>query len=176
MSRYPSRAWVQISIELSYLIIVLMLALFVLFSAAITIVTDRTSWATVQILGTSHSNRTLLLWLLIALSGVCGGATFSLKWLYHSVAKGFWNQDRIIWRFATPIISAIIAVFTGAMITSDIIPFMSDTSLENPVTCLGFGFFIGWFSDNLLAKLRNYADKLFGTMEQLKKDNNQNNK
>ena len=154
----------------------LVLALFVLFSAAITIVTNQPSWAMVLFLGDAHSNRTILLWLLVALSGVCGGATFSLKWLYHSVAKGFWSQDRIIWRFATPIISAIIAIFTGAMMTSGIIPFMSDTSLENPVNCLGFGFFIGWFSDNLLAKLRNYADKLFGTMDQEKKDNTQDKK
>ena len=39
-------------------------------------------------------DRTFLLWIAVGLSGVVGGTSFALKWLYHSVAKALWNRDK----------------------------------------------------------------------------------
>src|SRR3546814_6990402 len=35
-------------------------------------------------------------------SGVLGGTLFGLKYLYKVVARGWWNEDRELWRFFSP--------------------------------------------------------------------------
>jgi hypothetical protein len=39
------------------------------------------------------------------IGGVLGGSVFSIKWLYHSIARGKWHLDRRPWRFLTPLMS-----------------------------------------------------------------------
>ena len=51
------------------------------------------------------------------------------------------------------------------MIVSGIVPFLSKTPLTNPLTGAAFGFFVGFFSDNVLASLQNFALKVFGTVD-----------
>lgn len=38
-------------------------------------------------------------YVLAGLGGLLGGLVFCGKWLYHSIAKGRWHQDRRMWRF-----------------------------------------------------------------------------
>lgn len=52
------------------------------------------------------------------LGGTLGGILFDLKWLYHSVARGFWNLDRRLWRFFTPHISGGLAFAVVALVSS----------------------------------------------------------
>jgi hypothetical protein len=100
----------------------------------------------------------------VALSGACGGFAFALKWLYHSVAHGWWNRDRVVWRLVVPLLSATLALFTALMIDSGIIPIFNAKVTDGPRNGAAYGFFVGFFSDNLLAALQKFADNTFGTL------------
>jgi len=118
-----------------------------------------------ELLGEIPANIPLLVWMAAALAGACGGAASALKWLYHSVAKQQWHRDRVVWRIVVPPLSAVLSVFAGLMIVSGLIPFFSRTPFSNPATGAAFGFFVGMFSDNLLAALQKLAFRIFGTVD-----------
>jgi hypothetical protein len=105
----------------------------------------------------------------VGFGGVCGGGCFALKWLYHGVAYGKWHRDRIVWRLVVPVLSGVIALFTGLMVASGFLPILNKTVLEGPKIGAAFGFFIGFFSDNLIAGLQRLANQFFGTLENPKR-------
>jgi hypothetical protein len=119
---------------------------------------------TLPLLGDSFS-RTFLIWLSIALAGTLGGACFGLKWLYHSVAKAQWNRDRILWRLTVPLVSGVFATFFAFMIASKLVPFLDHNSFSTFYAALGYGFLVGYFSDNVLAALKRFAEHTFGTVD-----------
>ncbi len=96
------------------------------------------------------------------LGGSLGGTLFCMKWLYHSVAKGLWHSDRRLWRLLTPHLSGAIAFIFVVIITARIIPIFDPLSLSTPPMCISIGFFVGYFSDNAIAKLTAVADTLLG--------------
>jgi hypothetical protein len=164
-SKYSFSAWVQICIELLYLLGVLAGGILVLVWMARAIVLENPRGFFPEILGEIPANTALLVWMAAALAGACGGAASALKWLYHSVAKQQWHRDRIIWRIVVPPLSAVLSVFAGLMIVSGLIPFFSRTPFSSPATGAAFGFFVGMFSDNLLASLQKLAFRIFGTVD-----------
>ena len=93
--------------------------------------------------------------------GILGGTAFSLKWLYHAVAKRRWHEDRRIWRFCTPHLSGLFAVAFFALLDSGLLNIAVEQA-SNPFA-FSFGFIVGYFSDHAAAKLRDIADSLFGT-------------
>lgn len=95
-----------------------------------------------------------------------GGTVFDLKWLYHSVAWGSWNQDRLLWRLIVPFNSATVSLFTGFLVASGVVPFLKGEAFDTPLPNLAFGFIFGYFSDNILAAMQNFAKKIFGTLGQ----------
>lgn len=50
------------------------------------------------------------------------------------------------------------------MIRSEIIPLISVEKLTTLTSATSFSFFLGLFSDNLLASLQNLAAQMFGTL------------
>ena len=103
---------------------------------------------------------------LAVLGGMLGGLVYSGKWLYHSIAKGLWHQDRRMWRFLSPWMSlgATIGIWCLMSIgffpaLTDAVPDSSAGSLAAPV---GVGFVIGYLSDRCLAKMKDLAEVLFG--------------
>ena len=119
-------------------------------------------------------DRQFLIWVSVSLSGVVGGTAFALKWLYHSVARDTWNHDRIIWRLVVPVLSGVLAVFVGFMVASGIVPFLNTKAFDHFYEALGIGFFIGYFSDNVLAKLQRLANQWFGVAGgKVKSDNDE---
>ena len=164
-SVYPWSVWIQIATELVYLLFVLIGSLAALILLARSVLIDPSPQFLPWLFGNGSPNETLVLWFVVGLSGVCGGSTSALKWLYHTVAKQRWHRDRIIWRLVVPPLSSVLSVFTGMMITSGIVPFFSSTSITNPIVGAGFGFFVGLFSDNLLASLQRLAYRIFGTVD-----------
>jgi hypothetical protein len=162
---YPVSAWAQIVAELIFLIVILATASAGLFQIGLHIVLGAQVHPLPAFVGQYPSNRRLLLLLIIGLSGACGGSSASLKWLYHTVAKQRWHRDRLIWRLVVPILSAVLAVFTGLMIDSGLIPFVTGKSLSTPAVCGGLGFFVGLFSDNVLGSLQRLAFRIFGTVD-----------
>ncbi len=110
-------------------------------------------------------DRTFLLWLSVGLSGIAGGASFDLKWLYHSVAKWTWNSDRVLWRLIVPILSGTLATASAMMVASGVVSFLNAQFFNNFYGAVGAGYFIGYFSDNVLAALQNLAVRWFGTVD-----------
>lgn len=108
----------------------------------------------------------MLKWIALWVAGLLGGTVFALKWLYHSVAKGLWNQDRLLWRLIVPFNSATVSIFTGFLVSSGVVPLLKGEAFDTPLTNLAFGFIFGYFSDNILAALQNFAQKIFGTLGQ----------
>ena len=53
--------------------------------------------------------------------GMFGGTLLDIKWLYHTVAKGSWNRDRVLWRLMTPLLSAGTAFMFMALLSSGIL-------------------------------------------------------
>lgn len=164
-SAYPWRAWIQIILELFYLLLVLALASTALIWISVLFSEGKPLSLIDGYLGVFPQNRKVLLSIVVALSGACGGCAASLKWLYHSVAKKRWHRDRLVWRVVVPILSAVLSVFTGLMINSGLIPLITEKPLTAPTICAGFGFFVGLFSDNLLASLNRLAFRVFGTVD-----------
>lgn len=165
LSNYPPRAWVQIVVELFYLVFILVGSIYFLIEISRTILMKNElvfwSWN----FGVYPENKSLLIWIVMGIAALCGGAASSLKWLYHTVAKKRWHVDRVIWRFVVPLLSSVLSVFTGMMVSTGLLPpIFSQTAFENLVFCAGFGFFLGFFSDNLLAWLTNKAYKVFGVV------------
>ena len=99
------------------------------------------------------------------IGGCLGGTLFSTKWLYHSVARNVWNQDRLLWRVFTPHISGALAFSFILLISSGIINLFSPTAMNKHDAVFGLSFLIGYFSDSAIAKLTEIANTMFGATQ-----------
>jgi hypothetical protein len=99
------------------------------------------------------------------LAGLLGGTVFTTKWLYHSVAHGFWHEDRLLWRLFTPHLSAAFAFGLFALVTSGLIDLIDAPAVRSPAATVGIAFLFGYFSDFTVARLAKTARQLLGTAE-----------
>ena len=97
------------------------------------------------------------------LGGMLGGALFSIKWFYHSVAKGIWNADRIFWRLFTPHVSGGLGAVFVTLCASGMLVVFDKKAFSSVWICFGLAFLVGYFSDHAVAKLSEVAQTLFGT-------------
>lgn len=97
-------------------------------------------------------------------AGTLGGVLFALKWLYHTVARGWWHLDRRLWRCFTPHISGGLSFFMLALISSGGIRIFDRNATKSLALVVGLGFLVGYFSDSAIAKLTEVAETLFGTV------------
>lgn len=165
-SRYSKAAWAQIALELLYLVTLILLGIaFLLDSIAHTPPQMAKPGFVYSGIVRLHISDEYSRWIALAIAGLLGGTVFDLKWLYHSVAKGLWNCDRVLWRLIVPFNSSMVSLFTGFLFASGVIPFLRNESFEEIYTILGFGFVFGYFSDSILAALQNLARHIFGTLE-----------
>ena len=103
-----------------------------------------------------------------ALFGLLGGITFDIKFFYRSVARGFWNEDRIYWRIFTPWLSIALALVMLAVLNKTVIE--SNVSMS---ICIGF--FSGYFSDDAIAKMHDVAQVIFSSNKLSKNDDSEKN-
>jgi len=103
------------------------------------------------------------LYLLCAGGGLLGGWMFTAKWLIHAVVSGYWDEDRHIWRYLNPFISASLALVFYAIIRSGLFQVLTTTSVGKPSAAIAVGFLVGYSSDRAIGKLGDIADTLFGT-------------
>lgn len=96
------------------------------------------------------------------IGGAIGGTLFTIKWLYHSIAKEIWHLDRRLWRFFTPLLSGAFGLIMILIISSTIFNVFDRNSLYLPSVPLSVGFISGYFSDMAIAKLMGLAEALFG--------------
>jgi len=97
--------------------------------------------------------------------GCLGGTLFCTKWLYHSIARNLWNEDRFLWRIFTPHISGALAFSFMMLISSGIVTLFSPTAMEKNSAVFGLSFLIGYFSDSAIAKLTEIANTIFGATQ-----------
>lgn len=92
------------------------------------------------------------------LSALLGGLTYASKWLYHSIAKGWWSQDRRYWRIIAPILSSVVGLGVFTALEAGVVNIRISTFGH----VFFFGFVGGYFSDRAIGKLGEVADTLFG--------------
>ncbi|MCK4837687.1 MAG: hypothetical protein KAS94_02735 [Desulfobulbaceae bacterium] len=94
------------------------------------------------------------------LSGLLGGTVFSMKYLYRTAARGWWHQDRKLWRMTSPLVGMVLAFVVGAMIDSRMLPTNGSISASYAIS---IGFLVGYFADQAIAKMYEVAMVVFGT-------------
>ena len=151
-TRYPREVWHSILIEGAYLVTIFLLCIVCLFY---TWIDGFSSLLSIHEAKTLSLNR----YLFYLFGGILGGVLFGMKWLYHSVARGFWNVDRKPWRYLVPILSGGFAFASSFVIEAGLsrIP-----ASGREAEYVAVGFLIGYFSDKAIAKLSEVADIVFG--------------
>jgi hypothetical protein len=150
-SRWTRPAKIQIAAESLYLLTVL----------------ATTTWVSLALLSPSptlsQSSNAYLSYAVSALvGGGLGGSLFAIKWLYHVVAKGLWNADRLLWRIFTPLVSGATALSISLFVVSGILIFIDTSVMTSPPALLSTAVLIGYFSDNAIAALAGLAERIFG--------------
>ncbi len=154
-TRWDCRAWRLIAVEAAYLFVLIVgipVVLFFVWKGSFD------NWLDL----TSREHDTFEYYSAAWLAGVLGGASFAMKWLYHTVAKGEWHEDRLIWRFAVPPLSGGLALVLAAFVASDLLTILDSRSLSKPAAVVAFSFLVGYFSDNVIGSLLALAERLFG--------------
>ena len=163
ISRFDRYAWAQILFELIYLTAWLLVCTWILGTIGYHVAAPEAAVGSPLPFDLAYPrDRKLLIWIALATSGCVGGTAFALKWLYHTVAKDIWNVDRLVWRIVVPGLSGVFAVFVAFMVAAGIVPFLNSQAFDHFYRALGTGFLLGYFSDNVLAKLQRLANQWFG--------------
>lgn len=102
------------------------------------------------------------------IGGILGGCVFSIKWYYHSIARGKWHMDRRAWRFLTPLVSGALAFAVATLLISRILPILDPRITRSMGAIVGLSFLVGYFSDNAVAALAATADRVLGTKTSLR--------
>lgn len=100
---------------------------------------------------------------LALLGGALGGTMFSMKWLYHSVAKFSWNADRRLWRYFTPALSGGGALCVVLLSISGVLPLFGPDVVQTDAGALGVSVVLGYFSDRVFSALEGFAKQNIGT-------------
>lgn len=100
--------------------------------------------------------------------GTLGGCVFSIKWYYHSIARGKWHLGRRAWRFFTPLVSGALAFATASLFISGVLPVFDERITQNAGAVVALSFVVGYFSDNTVAALAATADRVLGTKTNLR--------
>jgi len=152
-SKYPSEAVSKIRVEAVYVVI--------LFFLSLSLILATWKGLSANIVGVAGNEaETLKKYCYYGFSGLLGGTIFSIKYLYRSVARGYWHLGRRLWRFLSPLTSLGLAFAIGALLEASIISVRTPAS--GPAV-IGIGFLIGYFADSAVAKMHEVAEVLFGT-------------
>jgi hypothetical protein len=98
------------------------------------------------------------------LAGLFGGALFSTKWLYHSVARGYWHCDRILWRIFTPMLSGGVGLTVVLLCAGKVIPLFGAELVRTNAGAAGVAVLVGYFSDRTFSSLENLAETHLGSV------------
>jgi hypothetical protein len=107
-------------------------------------------------------------WMYAWLGGLLGGSLFAMKWMYHSVAKGLWNQDRRLWRIFTPLLSAGVGFTVVVLSASRVLPLFGADVVGTNAGAVGISVFIGYFSDQAISRLADLAEGHLGRRAPIK--------
>lgn len=154
-TRYPPEARNAIRMEAVYVSFCLLVALIGTLAVAI----ESATFA----LPIKHSSWLALSPYLFAyVGGLLGGTLFTMKWLYHTVAKGIWNRDRRLWRLFTPFLSGGASLAVILLCASGALPFFGPQLVRTNAGALGLSIVLGYFSDRAFSALERFAEGGFG--------------
>lgn len=164
-TKYPPQARSCINTEACLLAI--WLIVLILFSGLSLAAASSRSSTSIPIFS-SDPQVLIIDWRLIAifLCGGVGGATFSIKWLIHSAAKGIWHLDRRYWRMFVPLIGGIYACVVVTLFDSGFIGGNTSEANRNIASTAALAFLVGYFSDGVSGLLTNVANAVFGTLRE----------
>lgn len=151
-SGYPVEAKSQIQCEAWYILILLFIALALIFATWMDVFAQIFSLP-------AGSAATLRKYCYYSFSGLFGGTVFGMKYMYRVVARGYWHEDRKLWRYQSPFIALAVSFAFGTLIDGR---FMSVGTQTNGAAIVGLGFLIGYFADDATGKLHEIAGVLFG--------------
>lgn len=153
-SRYPSKIRHRAYGEAAFVVVMLVLALLAIFLTWRGVVAD---WLACE----KCSHATLDRYAYVLFGGLLGGSLFGLKYIYKVLAHGFWNEDRIVWRVSSPLLSAGFAFALGVLAQAGLFGFdMNDA--HGPASFISLGFITGYFADGASRKMQEIADIVFG--------------
>lgn len=162
---YPADARKCIFWEAMYLVVLFFGFLAAVFEIVYCTCTYATNGAGT---GVSLSNQAFLGYLGAWVGGTLGGCSFGIKWMYHSVAKKMWHEDRRLWRLLAPHLSGVVSLFMVFLVASNLLQVFDKEFVNRPISVMAFSFLVGYFSDKALAKMAEVADTLFGVSEKAK--------
>lgn len=151
-SKYEKEARVEIRIEAIYLIFVMIASLVLLYL----------NWkgTLLTIFHIQTGQDTFKRYIYYLVSGLLGGITFSIKYFYRVVARGWWHQDRRVWRVSSPLLSSVIGFMTGVLIEAQLL----NTNIPSSGSSIvAIGFLAGYFADEAVGKMYEIANVIFGT-------------
>ena len=151
-THYPRTAWVQITWEAVYLIVIFLISFFIIFATW-------KGWVCSFFSASPGEALTLKKYAYYVASGMLGGVAFGIKYFYRVVARGYWHQDRIIWRLKSPLLAMALAFVVGALIDASLIPTRGPSS---GAAFVSIGFLVGYFADKAIAKMYEISDVIFG--------------
>ena len=164
-TKYPKAAWKFIAAEAVYLAVVLLLGITLIALMIPPVGSGSQNWyfkLVISVFGQPAGAS--FHYVVIAKFGLIGGCLNDIKWLIHSVARGLWHRDRVLWRLFTPLNSALTAVFFALIIQSGIISLFDPSSFRSLELAAAFGILTGYFADGVMSVLTNLASVLFGTI------------
>ena len=165
-SRYPEEAKSQIHYEAWYILILLFIALALIFATWMDVFEKMFTLS-------AEGSATLRKYCYYSFSGLFGGTVFGMKYLYRVVARGYWHEDRKVWRYQSPFIALAVSFAIGTLIDGR---FMSVGAQTNGASIVGLGFLIGYFADDATGKLHEIAGVLFGRSSVKAKESPHQNK
>jgi len=95
-------------------------------------------------------------------AGLLGGVTFSIKYMYRVVARGYWHMDRQIWRVFSPFLSISVSFAVGTLIDASYISSGATEFPRSASSAIAVGFLAGYFADQAIGKMHEVAMVLFG--------------
>ena len=171
-TKFPSEAWKFIWIEAGYLAVVLITTMvFVVLMVAPALSAERNWYFEIAVSVFGQPSGSAFQYIVVAKFGLVGGSLFDIKWLIHSVAKGSWHRDRILWRLFTPVTSGVTAVFFALIVQSGIISLFDPAGFRSIELAGAFGMLVGYFADGVIGVLSNLAGALFGTVQDRREKN-----
>src|SRR3546814_18964414 len=94
-------------------------------------------------------------------SGVLVGTLFGLKFLYKVVASGWWNEDRELWRFFSPLLAGGLAFAVGALADAGLFGFKVGVD-QSAAFFVSLGFIAGYFSESASPKTKEIGRESLG--------------
>ena len=154
-TRYPREARNAIRVEAVFVSICLLVSLIATLAIAI-------ESATFVVPFEHNAWLALSPYLFAYVGGLLGGTLFTMKWLYHTVAKGIWNRDRRLWRLFTPFLSGGASLAVILLCASGALPFFGPQLVRTNAGALGLSIVLGYFSDRAFSALERFAEGGFG--------------